>query len=225
MSRQIQKNADQLLFFEYQCYKLLLKLLEINCAIHKKLEMVDQNNNEQNRIVRIWTKISDETNIKFEMVGHIYNSISKESKGRVHLNSKNATKAIILDLINNDNGPVKSILANNGINSSEDFRIVIQKLCEEGLLLQEKDDNLDDFNNQFTIDSIDDFIKKNNLARHRNWYKTISYSFYTIGICIVILSYLSVISNKVGWAGWIIGMLGWALLTYRNWIASKFKKS
>ncbi len=158
------------------------------------------------------------------MVGHIHQAIAKERKNKIHINSKNATSFIILDLINNDNGDVEDILKFNGIKSSDDFGTVVRRLCEEGALIKEDNDHYEEFNGHFKTESINDFIKLHKLKKDRDWYKNISYSLYIVGFIIVISSYITSVPNKTGWIGWALGMLGWLLLTYKNKIVVAFNK-
>jgi uncharacterized repeat protein (TIGR04138 family) len=180
------------------------------------MQKEDIDNKDQNQTLKVWTKISDETGINVDMVGHIHASIVKERKKDIKISSRNATNFIILDLINNDNGSIKDILSHNGISSSEDFRVVIKRLCDEGILIKEENDNFNDFKGLFNLDTIEQFIKENNLKKDKDWYKISSYSLYVIGFVIVVLSYLTRIPNQIAWSGWITGMVGWLLLTYRK---------
>jgi uncharacterized repeat protein (TIGR04138 family) len=184
----------------------------------------NKENNEPNLVLKIWTKISDETAIRVEMVGHIHRSITRKRKNEVHIDSKNATQFIIQDLINNDNGSIHEILKYNGIKSSGDFGTVIKRLCEEGMLIKEENDNYEDFNGRFTTESIDDFIKLQKLKKDHDWYKTASYILYTIGFAIVIFSNATFIPGKIAWIGWGLGMFGWALITYRSKISIALNK-
>ncbi|MBX7153444.1 MAG: hypothetical protein U0Y96_15865 [Candidatus Kapaibacterium sp.] len=184
----------------------------------------DTDNKDPNRTIKAWAEISDRTGIKFKMVRHIHRSIIRERKKEVKVNSKNASNLIIIDLLNNDNGAVKNILSHNGITSSNDFGNVIRLLCEKGLLLREEGDDYDDFNGLFNLDTIEEYIIKNNLTKDRDWFKIISNSFYYIGCAIVVLSYSIQIPNKFGLMGWIIGMIGWILLTFKSKIESKWKE-
>lgn len=170
----------------------------------------------QNRVLRAWTEISDETGVHLHMVGQIHKSVTKKRKEGIQTSSKNACNLIIQDLINNDKGLIKDILANNGINSSEDFGIVIKSLCDKGLLIKEEADNYDDFKGHFTLDTIEQFIKNNKLKKEMDWFKTFSDFLYYFGITIILLSYFTRISNKIGWLGLGITMLGWFLLKYRK---------
>ena len=179
---------------------------------------------DPNFYVRIITGISDETGISFEMVGHIQQSVTKKRKKHVAIDSKNASQFIILDLINNDNGSVRDILTHNKIHSSDDFGLVVKRLCEEGLLIQEQGDNFDDFNGQFKTETIDDFIKLHKLKKDHDWYKIICYSLYILGTAIVIASYIIPVTHNIGWAGWLVGMIGWVLLTFRNSVVGVFNK-
>ncbi len=183
----------------------------------------NKENKDQNQVLKAWTKISDETGIHVHMIGHIHKSVIKERKEGIKGSSKKLCHFIILDLINNDNGLVKDILANNGINSSEDFGVVIKGLCDEGLLIKEDDDSFDDFKGHFTLDTIEQFIKDNNLKKQMDWYKTFSQFVYYLGFTIIALSYFTKISNKIGWLGLGIAILGWILLKYRNKIESQVK--
>jgi len=178
-----------------------------------------------NRTIKALTKISDETGIKIEMVSHILKSIVKERKNGINKNLKNITNFVIIDLLNNDNGPLEKILPYNGINSSEDIGVIVKRLCQEGLLIKEETDNFDDFNGLFNQETIKEYVKDNNLKKDKDWYQIISYSLYTIGFAIVVSSYLTQVSNKIGWSGWLVGMLGWVLLTYRKKIESKRKET
>ncbi|WP_028980868.1 hypothetical protein [Sporocytophaga myxococcoides] len=188
------------------------------------MEHTTEENIDRNLHLRIWTKISDETGIRVEMVGHIHQSITRKRKNEIHINSKNVTHFIIQDLIDNDNGSIQDILEYNGIKSSEDFGTVVKRLCEEGVIIKEKNDNYEDFKSQFTTASIIDFIKNNNLKKDRDWFITINYSLYVIGLAIVLSSYLDFISNEIGWLGWGIGMLGWALITFKSQITDRLSK-
>lgn len=188
------------------------------------MEHTTEENNDRNLHLRIWTKISDETGIRVEMVGHIHQSITRKRKNEIHINSKNVTHFIIQDLIDNDNGSIQDILEYNGIKSSEDFGTVVKRLCEEGVIIKEENDNYEDFKSQFTTASINDFIKHNNLKKDRDWFITISYSLYVIGLAIVLSSYVDIISNEIGWLGWGIGMIGWLLLTYKSQITVRLSK-
>ncbi|MBO9703285.1 MAG: hypothetical protein J7604_23930 [Sporocytophaga sp.] len=188
------------------------------------MEHTNEENNDRNLTLRIWTKISDETGIRVEMVGHIHHSITRKRKNEIHIDSRNATHFIIQDLIDNDNGSIQEILEYNGIKSSEDFGTVVKRLCEEGVIIKEENDNYEDFKGHFTTISIDDFIKHNNLKKERNWFTTISYSLYVIGFVIVLSSYVDIIPNEIGWLGWGLGMLGWLLLSYKSQITVRLSK-
>ena len=185
---------------------------------------INEEDRGQNFALKILTKISDETGVRVEMVGHIRQSITRKRKVDIHIDSKNATRFIILDLINNDNGSVQDILTYNGIHSSDDFGTVVRKLCEEGLLIKEEGDHYDDFKGHFTIDTINDFIRIQKLKKDRDWYKTVCYGMYVTGFGIVVASYITIIPNTLGWSGWTLGMIGWLLLTFRNKIIAVFSK-
>lgn len=184
-----------------------------------------EENTDPNFYLRIWLKISDETGISVEMVEHIHRSIVKKRKNGIHIDSKNATQFIILDLINNNNGSVFGILRSNGINSSDDFGIVVRKLCEEGILLREDNDNYEDFNGLFTTANVDGFIGLHGLRKDRDWYKIVSDLLYMGGAVIVIAAYmLTAIPNEVGWAGGVLGITGWLMLTFKTKILGYFNR-
>lgn len=176
----------------------------------------EEKKEDPNYDLRIATKISDETGIKVEMVQHILWSIIKERPEGVQVNTANATKFVILELINNDNGPVKSILLHNGINSSKDIGTVVRMYCEEGRILQEEGDDFDKFDGLFETENIDDFIKLHKLRKETDWYHSVSYTMYVVGVVIVVATYVSAIPNAFGFVGWGIGMLGWALIRYKK---------
>jgi hypothetical protein len=188
------------------------------------MSKINEENNDPNLVLKIWTKISDETGITVDMVGHIHHSITKERRRKIPINSKNATQFIILDLINNDNGSIKDILNYNGIKLSEDFGIVIKRLCEEGLITKEEGDDYKDFNGHFTTESINDFIKLHKLKKDRDWFNIVSYFLYSIGFLIVVSTYVTSIPNKIGWIGWILGMIGWLLLSFKSKILLYLEK-
>lgn len=179
-----------------------------------------EQNKDPNRIRRTWIRISDDTGISFEMVHQIHFSITKKRECKI--TSKNASKFIILDLINNDNGHIEDILEHNGIKSSEDIGAVIKSLCKDGFLIKEKEDNYDDFKGQFKSETINQFIKSNNLKKDTNWYNTICYILFFIGF--VLLIYSHNVRNKLEWVGGIILLIGWLVLTNRDKIKVEFNK-
>ena len=184
----------------------------------------NEDNKDPNHVLRIWTKISDETGISVEMVGHIHRSITDKCKIENCVDSKKATQFIIQDLIDNDKGAVQEILENHGIKSSGDFGTVVKRLCEEEVLFQEENDNYEDFNGLFKTESIEDYLKLHRLKKKSDWFKIISYSLYVLGFAIVVSSYVIPVQNTLGWFGWALGMCGWALLSFKDQIVESGKK-
>ncbi len=174
---------------------------------------------DPNHHLRVWTKISDETGINVAMVRSIYYSIIWERMSDVQITSKNATYFILLDLLNNDNGPIQEILETNGIGSSEDFGTVVRLLCEESILSQEEDDDFADFNNLFKTESILDYLKNEKLRKDADWYIWLSNGLFLIGLLFAFASYSELLPREMGLFGWGVSLLGWGLVTLKDKIS------
>ncbi len=45
----------------------------------------------------------------------------------------------------------------------------------------------------------------------------VSYVLYFLGTALVAASWFNLVSGRIGWMGWIIGMIGWAIPQYIKW--------
>jgi hypothetical protein len=53
----------------------------------------------------------------------------------------------------------------------------------------------------------------------------VSYVLYFVGTALVLGSWLGVVTGRIGWMGWIIAMIGWAIPHYIHWHTKRRRRS
>lgn len=53
----------------------------------------------------------------------------------------------------------------------------------------------------------------------------VSYTLYFVGTALIVASWINLVSNRVGWMGFVISMIGWVIPQYLNWRAKKDGRS
>jgi len=166
---------------------------------------------EHNRIQLLHVEIAAETGIHYSLVNNIHSFISNNLKNGVTLNSKNVVRCILTELINLERRSLQRLLEHNGIYSSDDIGKVVQQLCKKGLLVQEGDDDFEDFNGLFTTATLHEYIKLHKIKRVRHWYETVGLSLLIVSLLLVVLSHFTFISKTIGWCALGCVFFGWLL--------------
>ena len=138
-----------------------------------------------------------------------------DSRLEMDITAREICAALIRDLNWAWTGRIEDGLDFVGIGSSEEIGRLVFGLVANGLLHVSPNDRAEDFAGIFTRDSLDTFLKSEGIARRRvdveRVKSRVARALYLAGFAIVIASYGRLVSTKMAWFGWSVGMVGFAL--------------
>ena len=164
--------------------------------------------------------IADETGFPKETIEWIAGAICMGSHGAPdgstnHVGARALCALLVSDINVLHPGNLEGALRGSGIASSRDVGRIVFALVGKEIVRPDESDAEADFSGVFDTERIDPFLAEAGITRIRYDLKKlkrrISWLLYAIGIAIVLLSYGNFVSPKVGWGGWAVGMVGFAL--------------
>ncbi|MEO8672169.1 MAG: hypothetical protein ABI411_12705 [Tahibacter sp.] len=131
--------------------------------------------------------------------------------GSRHFDARELCRILIADLMEIDRGSLRDALIHAGILSSRDIGRIVFALIEVDLATAGPGETEADFASIFETRAIDAFCARVGLRR-RTSLAALQRSFgstcYIAGFSMVMLNYGGFVSQRTGWIGWMIGMLG-----------------
>lgn len=170
--------------------------------------------NEEQAVIHL---LADELAIPANTVAWISASIGTlaSRKTYAHSNAREVCAALLRDLNEFYDGDIETGLRWVKISCSEDVGRVVWGLVSKHVITTEAQDSPSQFDGIFHIDDLDRFLANEGIKRKRislsKCKRYVSWTFYVVGTAVVVSSYGQVVSYKLAWIGWTIGMIGYAL--------------
>ncbi len=136
-----------------------------------------------------------------------------------HVSALEICRALVGEANDTPGGSVEEILTEVGITNSKDVGQIVFGLIEKGLIHRRESEALSDFVGLFESADVSNFMSEAGIRRKRlklgSTYTTIMWSFYVIGVVLVLGSYVGLVGSDIAWAGWVIGMVGFVMQFFR----------
>ncbi len=139
---------------------------------------------------------------------------------RIELSAYDICRAVVAEANETPGGSVKEILILTGIDRSEDVGRIIDGLVEKELMTAGEQDSTLDFDDVFDSADIGSFLTQAGIKQKyiKLWptYVMLMWGLYIVGVALVAGSYTGRVTPEVGWLGWALGMIGFAMQFVRR---------
>ena len=172
---------------------------------------------DSNKINAAIFTVADELGARAETLAWMLGGINSlcETRPDADITAREICAALIRDLNQFWTGRIEEGLDFVRIESGEEVGRLAFGLVAKGLLRVSANDRPEDFARIFTKDSLDGFLKSEGIVRRRvdfeNVKARVARTLYVAGFAIVVASYGRLVSTKIAWIGWAVGMAGFAL--------------
>ena len=172
---------------------------------------------DSNKINAALFSAADELGAKADTLAWMLGGVGSlgETPPEEDITAREICAALIRDLNWAWTGRIEEGLDFVGIGSSEEVGRLVFGLVAKGLMRVSPNDRAEDFVGIFTRDSLDGFLKSEGIARRRvdpeRVKARVAQVLYVAGFAIVVASYGRLVSTKVAWIGWGVGMVGFVL--------------
>lgn len=167
-----------------------------------------------NDYIRTIADLSDELGYPYEAFTRVHGVFEKFAvsdnplDGTKNINAAMLTRAFINNVINLE-GDLRNNLSNLNIKSSEDVGRIVYGLVSKSLLQADENDSVKDFSGLFSMENLDDYIKKEKIKKERRNFDKILLSLYFVGFIAFMLGYSNKIPQRYEKYSWTIGLIAW----------------
>ena len=156
-----------------------------------------------------------------QWIHHTINTLCERKKAESNtaqtpnVTAKELCTALIKDLNQLYDEAIEKTLRDIKLFSSKDVGQIVYGLADKKLIVIGCNESVADYENVFSVDNVKAFLTEAGIKQRRfrfyKWYRKIMWTLYIVGFIIVIASYCRIVSSRIGWIGWIIGMIGFAM--------------
>lgn len=173
-------------------------------------------------------ELSDSLSMRKETVAWVWGVVARatecataagDAQGVVNVSALEICRLLVKEANDTPGGSVERILNDVGIKNSEDVGRIVFGLVEKGLVQGGEKESPSDFVGLFESNDVSKFMGDGEIRRKRikpgSPYKIVMWLFYGTGVILVLGSYFGWVRGDIAWAGWLIGMAGFAMQFYR----------
>ena len=173
-------------------------------------------------------ELSDSLSVRKETIAWVWGVVARATEKAAGTGGTQAVtdvpaleicRSLVREANDTPGGSVERILGEVGVRGSEDVGRIVFGLIEKGLVQRGETESPSDFVGLFKSDDVSSFMSEGGIRRKRlklgSLYTAAMWCFYAIGVILVLGSYVGWVRADIAWAGWVVGMVGFAMQFFR----------